>query len=85
MFSPLGRSRFDVDESSHIANLLDSLSDAGFEGRIDLLHSTIHCRASAAVGMRPLLTTFSLMTHAGVDRMSYARISFISVTLTKSA
>lgn len=31
MFSPLDRSRFDVDESSHIANLLDSLSDAGFE------------------------------------------------------
>jgi lipid A ethanolaminephosphotransferase len=31
MFSPLGRSRFDVDESSRIANLLDSLSDAGFE------------------------------------------------------
>ncbi|HEY5757249.1 MAG TPA: phosphoethanolamine--lipid A transferase, partial [Steroidobacter sp.] len=30
MFSPLGRSRFDVDESSHIANLLDSLGDAGF-------------------------------------------------------
>lgn len=31
MFSPLGRSRFDVDESSRIANLLDSLDDAGFE------------------------------------------------------
>jgi lipid A ethanolaminephosphotransferase len=31
MFSPLGRSLFDVDEASHIANLLDSLSDAGFD------------------------------------------------------
>jgi lipid A ethanolaminephosphotransferase len=30
MFSPLRRNRFDVDESSRIANLLDSLGDAGF-------------------------------------------------------
>ena len=44
--------------------------NAGELGWMNQTQDTSHCWTSTLVGMRPLATTLSLMTSAGVDKMS---------------
>lgn len=44
--------------------------DAGELGSMDQTQDSSHCWTSALVGIRPLATTLSLMTSAGVDKIS---------------